>query len=169
MSYFAAAATRVDDVWEAFEVDLDGVGDLDEVIDRMRELGSGASPVVMFVEADDEYLVVLRLDDGDSLRVFGSDAPYASESRLGAVLLSDVDVETPGEVVDDDDDDSDTPVSSELDAQPVGEPDLLEDLDVSAALLLELCAKDGMLPSDVIAEVAGQMGCGDVMEEVHDA
>lgn len=164
MSYFAAAATRAGDSWEATEVDLDGVADLDEVIDLLRDVDPGADVSLLFVEADDEYLVVMRLDDGDDLRLFCSDAPFADESKLGAVLLSDTDT-TPVEPLDDDD----MPVKSELDVEPVGDSDLLTDLGVSASVLLSLCAKDGMLPSDVTAEVAGQIGCGDVMEEVHDA
>ncbi|MFD0557950.1 putative tRNA adenosine deaminase-associated protein [Stackebrandtia endophytica] len=166
MSYFAVAATRVDGTWEAAEVDLDGVDDLDEVVDRLREVDAGADTSLLFVEADDEYLVIMRLDEGDDLRVFGSDAPFADESRLGAILLSDTDTE-PVEAVDEDD--PDMPVKSELDVEPVGDSDLLADLGVTAAYLLTLCAKDGMLPSDVTAEVASRIGCGDVMEEVHDA
>lgn len=167
MSYFAVAATRLDDSWEASEVDLDGVEDIDEVLDRLRDIEPDAEVSLLFVEADDEYLVILRLDNGDDLRVFGSDAPFADESRLGAVLLSETDTDTlPGS--DGDDEDSDTPVTSELDANPVGEADLLADLGVPAALLLGLCAKDGMLPTDVTAEISSRIGCGDVMEEVHD-
>lgn len=166
MSYFAVAATRADDVWEAAEIDLDAVGDLDDVIDVVRDVDPEAQISLLFVEADDEYLVILRLDNGDDARVFGSDAPFAEESRLGAVLLSDIDADVAP--VPNGDDDLETPVMSELDAQPVGEADLLSDLGVPAATLLNLCAKDGMLPSDVTAEVASLIGCGDVVDEVHD-
>lgn len=145
---------------------MEGVGDLDEVIDRMRDIAPAASTTVLFVEADDEYFTVLRLGAGDDLRVFGSDAAFVSESRLGAVLLSDAEVDSNGPV---DDADPETPVASELDAEPVGEADLLADLGVSASALLSLCGKDGMLPADVIAEVASMAGFGDVLEEVHDA
>ncbi|CAM3197317.1 tRNA adenosine deaminase-associated protein [Stackebrandtia soli] len=166
MSYFAAAATRADDSWDAVEVDLDGVTDLDDVVDRLRDVDSSANISLLFVEADDEYLTVLRLDNGDDLRVFCSDAPFAEESRLGGILLSDTDTDTSSSS---DDDDEETPVRSELDAEPVGETDLLTDLGVSASVLLELCAKDGMLPSDVTVEVASRIGFSDVLEEVHDA
>lgn len=166
MSYFAVAATRVDGTWEAAEVDLDGVDDLDEVVDRLREVDPTAEVSLLFVEADDEYLVIMRLDQGDDLRVFCSDAPFADENRLGAILLSDTDTELVEAV---DEDDPDMPVKSELDAEPVGDSDLLADLGVGASHLLSLCAKDGMLPSDVTAEVASRIGCGEVMEEVHDA
>lgn len=167
MSYFAVAATRADDVWEAAEIDLDAAGDLDDVIDVVRDVDPNADISLLFVEADDEYLVVLRLDNGDDARVFGSDAPFAEESRLGGVLLSDIDPSVP-QSIPNGDDDLETPVMSELDAQPVGEADLLSDLGVPASTLLNLCAKDGMLPSDVTAEVASLIGCGDVVDEIHD-
>jgi hypothetical protein len=31
---------------------------------------------------------------------------------------------------------------------------------------LELCAREGMLPSDMVAEVCQAIGCGDEMEEL---
>lgn len=167
MSYFAAAVTRTDDIWEAEPADLDGVEDIDDVLDRLRDINPDADVSLLFVESDDEYLVVIRLDNGDDLRVFGSDAPFAEESRLGAVLLSETDTTTEPEP--DPDDDDLEPVTSELDAAPVGDSDLLTDLGVSGSMLLGLCAKDGMLPADVTAEIAGALGCGDVLEEVHDA
>ena len=169
MSYFAVATTRIGDTWEAAEVDLDDVDDLDEVLDRLRDIDPDADTALLFVEADDEYLVILRLDNGDDLRVFGSDAPFAEESRLGGILLSDTDTDVTPEPSTDDDEDAEPPVTSELDVAPVGEPELLADLGVSATMLLGLCAKDGMLPSDITAEIGTRIGCGDVLEEVHDA
>ena len=152
MTYFAVAAVRTDDRWTAHELDLDGVEDLDEVADRLRDVADDADVSLAFVEADDEYLTVLRLDDGEDLRIFSSDAEYASSSKLGGVLLEDI---TDGEPV-------------EMDADPVGENDLLADLGVSSATLLALCAKDGMLPSDVTAEVASALGFGDEIEELRE-
>ncbi|WP_414715118.1 tRNA adenosine deaminase-associated protein [Stackebrandtia sp.] len=166
MSYFAVAATRSDDTWEATEVDLDGASDIDEVIDVLRDANPDAEISLLFVEADDEYLVIVRLDDGDDARIFGSDAPFADESRLGGVLLGDIDTDVRAGI---DNTELDTPVTSELDAHPVGEADLLSDLGVSPETLIALCAKDGMLPTDVTAEVANIIGCGDVLEEVHEA
>ena len=39
------------------------------------------------------------------------------------------------------------------DADPVGDADLLADLGVPATRLLTLCAHEGMLPSDITAEL----------------
>ena len=46
------------------------------------------------VESDDQYLAILRLDEGEDLRVFGSDSAFADESRIGSVLLGEI--EAPG-------------------------------------------------------------------------
>ena len=65
----------------------------------------------------------------------------------------------------DGDDEDETP-AADPDADPVGDADLLADLGISAARLLELCAHDGLLPSDVTAELCQIIGCGDEVEEL---
>jgi putative tRNA adenosine deaminase-associated protein len=176
VSYFAAAVARGPEGWTANEVDLSGAADVDEVADHLREIEPEATVSLLFVEADDVYLVVLRLDDGEDLRVFGSDSAFAEESRLGALLLSEV--EEPATDIDEavgaparaEDTDTDTEVHAfETDIDPVGDADLLADLGVPARRLLELCAHEGLLPSDVTAEVCQAIGCGDEMEELREA
>jgi putative tRNA adenosine deaminase-associated protein len=163
-------------------VDLAGVADVEEVADRLRDVDPDASLSLLFVESDDAYLVILRLDEGEDLRVFGSDSVFAAESRLGALLLGDV--EAPAleiveavEAVDavgatepaaDVDDEPDRP-APEPDVDPVGDADLLADLGISSARLLELCGHGGMLPADVTAEVCQAIGCGDEVEELREA
>lgn len=172
-AHFAAAAVRAKSGWTAAELDLDGLADIDEVADQLRDVDPDASVSLLFVEADDTYLVVLRLDEGEDLRVFGSDSVFAEESRLGALLLSDV--ESPALELDldepspsDDDDDEDKPAADPT-ADPVGDADLLSDLGVSAHKLLQLCATDGMLPSDITAELCQMIGCGDEVEELRES
>lgn len=170
--HFAAAAVRGKSGWTASELDLDGLADIDEVADQLRDVDPDASVSLLFVEADDAYLVILRLDDGEDLRVFGSDSIFAEESRLGALLLSDVEspaleIELDAEPAGDDDEE-DRPVADPT-ADPVGDADLLSDLGVSAHKLLQLCATDGMLPSDVTAELCQMIGCGDEVEELRES
>jgi putative tRNA adenosine deaminase-associated protein len=166
VSYFAAAAVRTQDGWAASEVDLAGVADVEEVADRLRDVDPDADVSLLFVESDDAYLVILRLDEGEDLRVFGSDSAFAEESRIGSVLLGEV--ETPALELDDlADGDDDKPVDP--DADPVGDADLLSDLGVSSQRLLALCGMEGMLPSDVTAEICQKIGCGDEMEELREA
>ena len=173
MSYFAAAVARGPEGWAAAEVDLNGVADVEEAADRLREVEPDASVSLLFVEAEDVYLVVLRLDEGEDLRVFGSDSAFAEESRLGALLLGEVEAPAleidevaavpAGDAVVDPE-----PAAPDPDVDPVGDPDLLADLGVPAHQLLELCAHEGMLPADVTAEICQAIGCGDEMEELRE-
>lgn len=163
MSYFAVAVGREGDEWEAAEVDLDEVADVEDAAEVMRETYPDADLTLLFVDADDEYLTVMRLDGGDDLRTFGSDAEYASQSRLGEALLGDLEPEDTEEI-DTEDEESISTRPTELDAEPVGEADLLGDLGVNGATLLALCAKEGMMPSDVISEVAEVLGFDDALE-----
>jgi putative tRNA adenosine deaminase-associated protein len=174
VSYFAAAAVRGSAGWTAAEVNLNGAADIEEVADRLRDIDLEAEISLLFVEADDVYLVVLRLDEGEDLRVFGSDSAFAEESRLGALLVGDI--KAPALEIDEvvesvtagADDEPDKP-AADPDADPVGDADLLTDLGISAHRLLELCAHEGMLPADVTAEVCRTLGCGDEVEELREA
>ena len=47
--------------------------------------------------------------------------------------------------------------------------ELLADLGISAHRLLSLCGQEGMLPSDVTAEICQRIGCGDEVEELREA
>jgi putative tRNA adenosine deaminase-associated protein len=84
-------------------------------------------------------------------------------------LLSDV--ESPALEIDEDvdaDADEDKPAADPA-ADPVGDADLLADLGVSAHKLLQLCATDGLLPSDITAELCQMIGCGDEVEELRES
>ncbi|MGS2612936.1 tRNA adenosine deaminase-associated protein [Micromonospora sp. LZ34] len=172
MSYFAAAVVRDESGWTAAEVSLRGVTDIDEVAERLRDVDPDADLSLLFVEADDTYLVILRLDEGEDLRVFGSDSAYAEESRLGALLVGDLKASVTG--LDDTDevrpatgDDSEQP-AVDPEADPVGDADILADLGISAQKLLALCAHEGMMPADVTAEVCQVLGCADEVEELRE-
>jgi putative tRNA adenosine deaminase-associated protein len=196
VSYFAAAVVRETDGWSAAEVSLSDAADVEDVADRLRDVAPAADVSLLFVESDDVYLAILRLDQGEDLRVFGSDVAFAEESRIGALLLGDVAsplaeldavdvaVVRSGALadVDVDADDLDAagaassigrgPATSGepvADVDPAGDPELLADLGVPAAKLIELCSQEGMLPSDITAEVCQAIGCGDEVEELREA
>lgn len=166
MAHVAIAVARGKEGWTATEVSLADVADLDDVADQLRDINPDADVSLLFVEADDAYLVIVRLDHGEEPRVFASDAAFAQESRLGAVLLGDV--ETPALEMDEvlAEAESGAPPVALPTMEPVGDADLLADLGVSAHHLLSLCAREGMLPSDVTAEVAELIGFGDQWEEL---
>jgi len=186
VSYFAAAVVRAADEWSAAEVSLADTADVEDVADRLRDVDPAADVSLLFVESDDSYLVILRLDGGEDLRVFGSDAAFAEESRMGAILLGDlgqpaIEIEVELAVPP-----ADSTVDTEPDAAPIapvapaasaavasidpaGDADLLVDLGVPATRLLQLCAHEGMLPSDITAELCQVIGCGDEVEELREA
>ena len=176
MSNFAAAVTREAKIWSAAELDLSGAADIEEITDRLRDVAPEAEVSLLFVESDDAYLAILRLDEGEDLRVFGSDAVFAEESRLGTLLLGDIeepalDLDAVADGADDDEDEeeADEPPTPTSDVEPVGDAELLSDLGVPAHRLLELCAQEGMLPADITAEVCQAIGAGDEIEELREA
>ncbi|SCE88468.1 putative tRNA adenosine deaminase-associated protein [Micromonospora coriariae] len=174
MSYFAAAVVRDDSGWTAAEVSLRGATDIDEVADRLRDVDQEADISLLFVEADDAYLVILRLDEGEDLRVFGSDSAYAEESRLGSLLVGDLKTSVTGLDGDDEprpatggDEESEQP-AVDPEADPVGDADLLANLGIPAQKLLALCTHEGMLPADVTAEICEVLGCADEVEDLRE-
>ena len=181
MSYFAAAVARVPAGWTAAELDLSGVADVDEVADRLRDVEPEADISILFVESDDLYLAILRLDEGEDLRVFASDSAFAEESRLGALLIGDLeppalDIEEPveasaegGDEEAEEEEEEPDRAPLDADADPVGDADLLTDLGIPAPKLLALCAHEGLMPADVTAEVCQILGCGDEVEELREA
>ncbi|MET8257764.1 tRNA adenosine deaminase-associated protein [Micromonospora sp. NPDC005553] len=174
MSYFAAAVVRDDSGWTAAEVSLRGATDIDEVADRLRDVDLEADVSLLFVEADDAYLVILRLDEGEDLRVFGSDSAYAEESQLGSLLVGDLKTSVTGLDGDDEprpvstgDEETEQPVV-DPEADPVGDADLLANLGISAQKLLTLCTHEGMMPADVTVEICQVLGCADEVEELRE-
>lgn len=188
MSYFAVAAVRDPDGWSAAEVSLADAADLEDVADRLRDVEPLAEVSLLFVESDDAYLAILRLDNGEDLRVFASDIAFAEESRIGALLLSDLSEpiaelavaelgaelessESPAEAGTDEAAEEETILAPATlaEPEPVGDADLLADLGVPAARLFALCTHEGLLPSDITAEVCQALGCGDEVEELREA
>jgi putative tRNA adenosine deaminase-associated protein len=160
--YFAAALARTSDGWAAHEVDLDGVQDVDELAELIRDLDPVAPTTLLFVEEDDEYLAVVRVDAGGSEpRVFISDV-RAAVSYPTVAMLADA---AAGAVEDrgaEDPEEEDTALG--YDAEPLGAADLLADLGIPARALLALCAHEGSLPADVITEICERAGCLDELE-----
>lgn len=173
MPYFAAALARASSGWTATEVDLDEVGDFAELIDMLRDLDDEAERTLLFLEEDDVYVAIVRVDgDGEDPRVFVSDIRAGEESRIAAMLLEEAGRPEPvpfveEEILDDaeevaDDDDR----AESTDIMPAGDSDLLTDLGTGSADLLALCAHEGLLPADVITAVTERAGCLDELEDI---
>lgn len=170
MSYVASALAKVDGAWFGEDVELDEAEDLDAVVDLVREaIGDDAETGILFVEQDDEWFAVLRIDTDGDPRVFISDARVVASSDIAA-LFGEAAIEVSAEEDDEDDEDADDEdeddTSSRIDADPAGDDGLLADLGTPGSRLLALCAEEGQLPSDVIGALCEAAGCLDVLEKL---
>jgi putative tRNA adenosine deaminase-associated protein len=172
VSHFAALAARTDDGWHSTEVELEGLADIDEVADVMRDASVDDGPVLLFVEEDDEWFAIVRVDGVGEPRTFISDARVVPGSELAALVyeeeaLEDV-ADEPASSLDDDDDvdldEEEEEPAVRPDAEPRGAADVLADLGISAPQLLAMCAEEGMLPADVITAVCERLGCAEDIE-----
>jgi putative tRNA adenosine deaminase-associated protein len=173
VSHFAALAARTDNSWHSSEVELEGLADIDEVAEVMRDASVDDGPVLLFVEQDDEWFAIVRVDGAAEPRTFISDARVVPGSELAALVFEVVpeDVfEDVGAVEDDEVDGDDVELEEteepavRPDAEPRGASDVLADLGISAAQLLAMCAEEGMLPADVITAVCERLGCAEEIE-----
>lgn len=164
MGYFAVALTRIEGKWTGSELDLTGTFDPDSLADQLREL-AGEDPAavsVLFVEEDDEWLGVLRVEGDTDSRAFISDARTVEESRLAALIYQSPEGEPATGL---DDDEQARPPA----AEPAGDTDLLADLGVSSDELLELCAEEGQLPADIMTAICERAGCLEQLEQLRGA
>lgn len=173
MPYFAAALARTPSGWRATELDLDEVEDFADLTDMLRDLDEDADQTLLFLEEDDVYVAIVRVDGAEDARVFVSDIRAGEESRIAVMLLEEAGTPEPvpflvddeldsADAASDDDDDS----AESTDVVPAGDADLLADMGTPSAGLLALCAHEGLLPADVITEVAKRAGCVDELEEI---
>jgi putative tRNA adenosine deaminase-associated protein len=171
VTYVASALARIGGAWFGDDVELEDVEDLDGVVELLREVvGDDAETGLMFVEENDEWFAILRIDaDGDP-RVFMSDARVVSSSDI-APLFAEAAIEVTAvgddehdedEIADEDDDDE----AVRIDGDPAGDTALMSDLGTSGARLLALCSEEGQLPSDVISALCESAGCLDVLEKL---
>jgi putative tRNA adenosine deaminase-associated protein len=147
---------------DADDVDLDDFDDIEELADVMRESSVSDAPVVMFVEEDDEWFAIVRVDGQDEPRVFISDARVVAVSGLASEEAADV-----SEAIAEDEDvraEDDEAPSVRPTPEPAGALDVLSDYGISAQDLLDMCAEEGALPADVITAICERLGCVDEIE-----
>lgn len=161
MPHFAAALYRRPSGWAGEELDLKGVEDLDGVVDELRQFGDEADIQLLFVEEDDEWFAVVRVDEDGDPRVFLSDARAIESSELGALLGEAAAVVDPRDDPHEDEDEDD---AVQTGGDPVGDADLLSDLGTPARQLLDLSAQEGQLPADIISAVCERVGCLEALD-----
>ena len=149
MSYFTAVLVRDGEKWSPRDVDVDDVENLDDLADRLRLIEAEDEPVLLFVEREDAWWAVVRVDGDEDPRVFVSDVGAAARSSYGTFL----------EVADAD--------SGDEDATGVcgGDFDVLADLGTSADDLHQMC-DDELIPMDALAAVAEAGGFAEALDSL---
>lgn len=169
MSYFAAALARRGAEWSGEEIQLD-VEDFDEVVDELRQVASDADTLLLFVEEDDEWFGILRIDGDNDPRVFLSDGRVVETSMLGRLFGEAAVAPVSGDADDDEEEDEDEEDddTAQIAGDPVGDADVLADLGTPASRLLALCAEEGQLPGDIISALCESAGCLDTIESLRE-
>ncbi|MGW4032624.1 tRNA adenosine deaminase-associated protein [Streptomyces sp. NPDC004838] len=183
--YFAALLARTQDGWEASDTELDDVETLSDLADLARDASVDEDTVLLFIEQEDAWFGLVRVEGEEDPRIFISDAAAAARSSYGEILTNellggddddpaadldalDLDGTEDGEPDghddndpdnDNDDGDSEGADSGTVRSGPVGERDILMDLGLSEKELLAL-------ETDALLEIAEALGAGDVLETV---
>ncbi|MGH8969505.1 MAG: tRNA adenosine deaminase-associated protein [Actinomycetes bacterium] len=147
MSYFTAVLVRNADKWFARDTDLEEVGGLGELADTLRLIEVDDEPVLVFVEREDAWWAVVRVDGDEDPRVFVSDVVGSARSPFDflEVGIDADDVEVAGTCG--------------------GDFDVLADLGTSPDELRELC-EDELVPMDALATVAEAGGFAEVLDSL---
>ncbi|MEV4915488.1 hypothetical protein AB0K47_01430 [Streptomyces tirandamycinicus] len=169
--YFAALLARTEDGWVASDTELDDVESLSDLTDLARDASVNEDTVLAFIEQEDTWFGIVRVDGEDDPRVFVSDAASAARSSYGAMLTDELlgkdEEDDELESLDLDGTEDGEPESEEepsedsetVPAGPLGDSDLLADLGMSAK---ELYA----LSSEALTEIADTLGASEILEAV---
>lgn len=178
--YFAALLARTEDGWEASDTELDDVETLSDLTDLAREASVDEDTVLVFIEQEDAWFGILRVEGEEDPRIYVSDAAAAARSSYGEILIDellgrddddpaddldalDLDGTEDGEPDENDEegDDNDSPVNDgeTVAGGSVGDREILSDLGLSEADLLAL-------DTDAMAEIAEALGAAEVLETV---
>ncbi|MGW0465727.1 tRNA adenosine deaminase-associated protein [Streptomyces sp. NPDC003027] len=176
--YFAALLARTEDGWEASDTELDDVETLSDLTELAREASVDDDTVIVFIEQEDAWFGLLRIEGEDDPRIYVSDGAAARRSSYGEILLKellgdDLDGDAPdldaldldgtedGEPLDQEEDDEEAPdlAADAVPAAPIGDRLVLADLGLPEKELLAL-------ESDALAEIADALGAAEVLETV---
>ena len=163
MARTAVLLARSSGSWTGSEVDPPAADDLDDLGDQLRETArrrldaADDAVVLLLVDADEEWLGVVRVDGDDDPRAFVGDARAAEDDELAALL-----VDEPPPVGDLDDEETS---AARVTVAPGGDVDLLHDLGTPGDDLVALVTGEG-LPADVMTTICERAGCADVLDDV---
>ncbi|MBT2490423.1 hypothetical protein J7E96_18235 [Streptomyces sp. ISL-96] len=180
--YIAALLARTEDGWKASDTELDDVETLSDLTDLAREATVDDDTVIVFIEQEDAWFGLVRVDGEEDPRIYVSDAAAAARSSYGEILLTDellgrdpedpdaledlVDLDgtedgEPEDALNDENDEEELTADDGgvVPAGPLGETGILADLGLSEKELLALS-------TDALAEIADALGAADVLETV---
>ncbi|CAM5593655.1 tRNA adenosine deaminase-associated protein OS=Streptomyces alboniger OX=132473 GN=CP975_17010 PE=4 SV=1 [Streptomyces alboniger] len=180
--YFAALLARTEDGWEASDTELDDVETLADLADLAREatVDYDDDTVLVFIEQEDAWFGVVRVDGEEDPRIYVSDAAAAARSSYGEILLTDEMLGRDPDAADDlealdldgtEDGEPEDSVAVEEDegpadtgeaapAGPLGDTEILADLGVPEKELL------GLEAGDALSDIAEILGAAEVLETV---
>lgn len=87
--YIAALLARTEDGWEASDTELDDVEALSDLTDLARDASVDEDTVLVYIEQEDAWFGVVRVDGEEDPRIYVSDASAAARSSYGEILLTD--------------------------------------------------------------------------------
>ncbi|MEW1627305.1 hypothetical protein AB0387_07725 [Streptomyces sp. NPDC089173] len=87
--YLAALLARTEDGWEASDTELDDVETLSDLTDLAQEASVDEDTVLVYIEQEDAWFGILRVDGEEDPRIYVSDASAAARSSYGEILLTD--------------------------------------------------------------------------------
>ncbi|MGI5481937.1 hypothetical protein [Streptomyces lavendofoliae] len=174
--YFAALLARTEDGWEASDTELDDVETLSDLTELAREASVDDDTVIVFIEQEDAWFGIVRVEGEDDPRIYVSDGAAAARSSYGEILTKellgdvqeddgpdldalDLDGTEDGEPDEDDDEEESAVAAEAVPAEPVGDRLILADLGLSQK---ELMALD----TDALSEIADALGAAEVLEAV---
>ncbi|MCK8676429.1 MULTISPECIES: hypothetical protein [Streptomyces] len=173
--YFAALLARTEDGWEASDTELDDVETLSDLIELARDASVDDDTVIVFIEQEDAWFGIVRVEGEDDPRIYVSDGAAAARSSYGEILTRellgddqsddgtdldalDLDGTEDGEPEAADDQDADTAAES-VPSAPVGDREVLDDLGLTEKELL-------VLDTDALGTIADALGAAEVLEAV---
>jgi putative tRNA adenosine deaminase-associated protein len=159
--YFAAALARSTEGWGGREIDMEHVEDLDTLVELLRDVAEGGT-ALFFLEEDDEYLAIVRVDGDGDPRTFISDDRAVGTSSMATLVMEDL---APAEDVEPDEDDDE---GVRPDAEVAGDAEIVATFGIPAEALVALCATEGMLPADIVTAICEKAGCADTLDEIRE-
>lgn len=175
--YFAALLTLTEDGWVASDTELDDVETLADLTDLAREASPDDDTVLVFIEQEDAWFGLVRVEGEDDPRIYVSDGAAAARSSYGEILTrellgddtsDDTDLDAldldgtedgePDGRADDTEEDTGTTAGA-VPAAPLGDRRILDDLGLTESELLAL-------GTDALTDIADALGASEVLEAV---